>query len=123
LTKGTGCIDEIEPCSKYQGTQDTCKNFVGSSNTKKCWNTSGSSITTTSFCVDRKCTDDVESQTDINCNQFLGGCVTKGIGCLDISAPCGSYTGTSATCLNYKGSNESKTCWSLNTTEGACIEK
>lgn len=80
MTKGKGCIDKTEPCSKYQGNQETCKNFVG--NSKKCWNQTGS--TADSFCVDRKCSDAENTIiSDDICKQFLDGCVTNGKGCIE----------------------------------------
>jgi hypothetical protein len=88
LTKGMGCIDSTEPCTKYQGTQSICQNFVG--NGKKCWNPTSVTVATT-YCVDKKCSDDDTSTTDTACIASLTGCVTKGTGCIENTAACGSY--------------------------------
>jgi len=122
LTNGFGCIDSAEPCSKYQGVQSVCNRFVG--NGKKCWNPSSVTIATT-YCVDKKCSDDNVSTTDIACNSSLTDCITKGTGCIEKTAACGSYSGTQAICSTFKGNSGTKPCWNVITASltTPCIEK
>ena len=35
---------------------------------------------------------------DISCGTYKKGCVTNGVGCVDVLVPCSSYTGTTTTC-------------------------
>lgn len=41
--------------------------------------------------------------TDIECNSFLSGCKTKGLGCIDSTSSCSSYSGTTLSCLSFVG--------------------
>lgn len=66
VTRGKGCLPSTAACSAYLGVRGTCINFLG--NGKKCWNTL--TATESSPCVDRKCSDDLVSQTDSACNDF-----------------------------------------------------
>ena len=43
--------------------------------------------------------------TDIACSQALPGCLTNGIGCVEIKDPCTNYSGLSLNCENFKGIN------------------
>lgn len=110
LTRGIGCIDSSEPCTKYQGIQSTCAEYIG--NSKKCWNHSSVTISST-YCVDKKCSDDSVSTTDMACNSSLKDCVTKGTGCIEKTASCTSYQGTQAICSAFKGSDGTKLCWNI----------
>ncbi|CAD8176717.1 unnamed protein product [Paramecium octaurelia] len=96
LTKGTGCILKTEPCTSYPGSSTSdCQGFKG--NNKRCWWNGGS------FCVDKQCSLDTISTTDEACNQFLAGCVTKGIGCMENTELCTSYQGNEDQCQIFKG--------------------
>jgi hypothetical protein len=65
-----------------------CRNFIG--NGKPCWNLASVTLATTN-CVDKKCSDDETSTTNAACEISLAGCVTKGTGCIEKTAACGSY--------------------------------
>jgi hypothetical protein len=42
--------------------------------------------------------------TDYDCNLFMSGCVTKGLGCISSKEPCTSYPGYSISdCEVFKG--------------------
>lgn len=122
VTKGLGCIPSTEPCTKYQGVQSTCDKFTG--NGKRCWNPSSVTITST-YCVEKKCSDDNVSTTDAACNSSLTDCVTKGTGCIEKTAACESFSGTQATCSTFKGNSGSKPCWNVATATltTPCLQK
>lgn len=53
----------------------------------------------TSTCSNVRCSDLLGTfTTDAACSSALQGCVTNGIGCVDISAHCTNYSGTTETC-------------------------
>ncbi|CAD8149529.1 unnamed protein product [Paramecium octaurelia] len=95
VTKGRGCIIQTAKCSDYQGTQLECSQFKGSNGTKPCWN--DIAATPLMSCVVRNCQHNTTAKTDKECNQFLSGCVTKGIGCV-MPQPCASFNGTNKSC-------------------------
>ena len=55
---------------------------------KKCWSTS---TTTKGACIDRICSHNTTATTDVDCDTFLTGCVTKGTGCIESTSECSSY--------------------------------
>ena len=118
LTNGKGCIDSTEPCTAYQGIQSVCGGFTG--NGKKCWNPNTLILT---YCIDKKCSDDNVSTTDIACNSSLTDCVTKGTGCIEKTASCGSYSGTQVICSAFRSGT--KPCWNVATASitTSCVEK
>lgn len=63
--------------------------------------------------MNRKCSDDETSTTNIACENHLSGCVTKGTGCIENTAPCSSYKGSQATCSVFRG-NKTTRCWNAN---------
>ncbi|CAD8087924.1 unnamed protein product [Paramecium sonneborni] len=121
VSRGKGCIAKIDPCTSYIGNQTTCSQFIG--NQKKCWN--NSNATSTQQCRDRLCSDDTTSNSDELCQEFQVGCVTKGIGCIDVTSKCTQYTGTQGECKMFKGENGTKQCWNLSTATAstACVNR
>jgi hypothetical protein len=89
LTDGLGCIANTEPCTSYYGTTSVCKAFTG--NHIKCW---GTSDTVMDACRNRVCTDNTSATTDDECEIFLSGCLTNGVGCIYKSSSCSAYKGT-----------------------------
>ncbi|CAD8101276.1 unnamed protein product [Paramecium sonneborni] len=108
VTNGKGCLSPLEPCNSYVGNSEQCSKFKG--NNKICYSNSIVDITT---CRDRLCSDDSKSKTDLECNNFMPGCVSKGIGCIPDTEPCSSYFGTQAQCSQFKGEKGTKPCWNL----------
>ncbi|CAD8072604.1 unnamed protein product [Paramecium sonneborni] len=110
--KGIGCIDQAEPCSSYSGNNiNDCSKFKGLNNTKQCWWVSGST------CVNKECIQDTLSINNLQCEQFLSGCVTKGIGCIENTQLCTAFQGDETQCSNFIGSG--KPCVRKN----ACINR
>ncbi|CAD8122845.1 unnamed protein product [Paramecium sonneborni] len=107
------CILSSAPCTDYTGDQITCKKFKGNNRTNLCMAGSAGK------CRAIDCNDDTTSQTDSDCNTFLSGCVTKGIGCIAKTAECGSYKGTTQKCLKFSGNLGADKCTRLE----ACISK
>ncbi|CAD8160881.1 unnamed protein product [Paramecium octaurelia] len=101
-TTGRGCVTSTTSCSLYIGTTSSCLSFVGNSIKCKGANSTGS-------CEPKNCYDDMDSITDIQCDQFMPGCVTRGKGCIAKIEPCTSYIGNQSTCSQFKGN--SKKCW------------
>lgn len=50
--------------------------------------------TTTTPCIEKRCSDDSTSKTDGVCARSLSGCVTNGRGCIEATADCDQYLGT-----------------------------
>lgn len=56
----------------------------------------------------------MNSVTDMQCDSFMKGCLTRGLGCIDKSEACNSYVGNQLTCSKFIGNG--KNCWSDSTT-------
>ena len=54
-------------------------------------------------CRNRKCADNTTASSDLECTAFLSGCVTTGKGCIEKTASCTAYFGTTSSCANYIG--------------------
>ncbi|CAD8129826.1 unnamed protein product [Paramecium sonneborni] len=130
LTRGKGCIPNTEPCSSQRGTKIQCekfKQFIGLDlNNNKIYKYCSGEIDNTqdSICKQRSCTDNTIALSNKECSDYMIGCVSKGIGCIDQNLPCRAYIGDQNTCSQFMGSNGTKYCW--NTSQASlksnCIE-
>ncbi|CAD8055987.1 unnamed protein product [Paramecium sonneborni] len=131
VTRGNGCIPKDRPCSEYRGTKTQCEAFKYYShydNVNKVdvyVQCSGmSSNKENSKCKDRKCTDNTIATTNDECQAYLDGCVTKGIGCISKFFNCSVYKGTRDTCSNFTGSSGYEYCYNVeNATETSNCQK
>jgi hypothetical protein len=96
------CVDEDAGCSslKYKTSADECFSMTGKKGVEKCYNGSSGSCKKRT-CSDAPATTDYDS--DGECGIFLDGCLTTGAGCITSTSNCSSYSGTSATCAEFKG--------------------
>ncbi|CAK89836.1 unnamed protein product (macronuclear) [Paramecium tetraurelia] len=106
VTNGKGCISNLEPCSSYIGNLQTCSTFKG--NGRLCYS---DSLVNIQSCRDRQCSDNTKAILDSDCNKFMPGCLSKGVGCIEDTQPCSSYYGTQALCSRFKGEKGTKPCW------------
>ncbi|CAD8187110.1 unnamed protein product [Paramecium pentaurelia] len=120
VTNGQGCISSLEPCYSYIGNRELCSKFKG--NGRLCYS---DSIVDIQICRDRQCSDNSKAIIDSECNTFMPGCVTRGIGCIDDIEPCSSYFGTKAQCSKFKGEKGTKPCWNINDapSDSRCINR
>lgn len=75
------------------GPTDFCNLLTDSTGKDKCKPTATPS-TSTSSCSNRSCYDNVVATSDSDCDSYLSGCVTRGVGCIPNTEPCTSYRGT-----------------------------
>lgn len=47
----------------------------------------------TAACTLRKCSDNTTATTDASCSEFLTGCLTTGLGCIESTKDCTNYSG------------------------------
>ncbi|CAD8122988.1 unnamed protein product [Paramecium sonneborni] len=114
LYDGNGsCVDKSASCLSYTGDATTCLNFKGNNGANPCFVGSGGR------CKSKACTDDSTSTSDGDCDTFLTGCVTDGLGCIAKTAPCISYSGTTEKCLTFTGNSSADKCTRLE----ACVSK
>ncbi|KAM3145775.1 hypothetical protein pb186bvf_002070 [Paramecium bursaria] len=105
LTNGMGCVNKSDSCSFYQGTEETCKKFIG--NGIRCWQILNAPATTP--CIEAQCSYNLTASNDNDCKTFMNGCLTKGTGCIASTEPCSSYYGTQAQCNKFIGNGQ--ICW------------
>ncbi|CAD8071729.1 unnamed protein product [Paramecium sonneborni] len=119
LTKKTGCLAPSAACTSYQGTKATCEGF-----TIKCTNTNVATDSTD--CTAPVCSDNKDATTDEACKSYHINCLTNGAGCIDSSAACSAYPGSSTDiCGKFKGANQVNPCWwkaGSNCVDKACTD-
>ncbi|CAD8044190.1 unnamed protein product [Paramecium primaurelia] len=99
---GINCVSELQNCSAYTGTKDTCAKYIGL--TGQCWGAATND--STSNCRNKMCSDGETSyNTDKLCSDFLTNCYTNGQGCTSEKKACSTFSGTTTTCSKWIGSD------------------
>ncbi|CAD8162524.1 unnamed protein product [Paramecium pentaurelia] len=94
------CVKETSNCTSFYGTQQQCNTFIG--NKQQCYglNTNNNN----SQCKIKQCIDNTQpGLTDKQCNDFLEGCISNGIGCTPKETTCDKFIGTAETCSKFLG--------------------
>jgi hypothetical protein len=94
MTNGTQCT-EVKECSTY--TKEQCSTSLSPRSPFLC-KLDGE------VCREMKCIEaDTKLNTDTACSEWLFGCKTTGVGCIDVLSSCTTYSGTSTSCPNMRG--------------------
>ncbi|CAD8082118.1 unnamed protein product [Paramecium primaurelia] len=109
----SSCVKETSDCTAFYGTQQLCNTFIG--NNQKCYGLNTNNAY--SQCKIKQCVDNnTPGLTDKQCNDFLEGCVSNGIGCTPKETTCDQFSGTSDTCSKFLGNGQKCTRMSNCTT-------
>ncbi|KAM3134358.1 hypothetical protein pb186bvf_013471 [Paramecium bursaria] len=93
VTNGKGCVSQLLPCSQ----QLNCDGTFG---------TDGWCISENQKCRKVKCQDAIlQYYSNSACNQYLSGCITNGVSCVDQLQKCDTYFGNKSQCEQYIGSD------------------
>ncbi|CAD8081428.1 unnamed protein product [Paramecium sonneborni] len=125
VTRGFGCIPNSEPCTSYRGTQTECEQFKYLINKEYIY-CSGSKLNiSTSICKERICSDNTVAVSNQECQDYLKGCLTKGVGCISESAWCSEYQGNQVICSQFRGNFGRDLCYNNNSSglQSTCIKK
>ncbi|CAD8047285.1 unnamed protein product [Paramecium sonneborni] len=99
---GLNCVSQLQNCSAFTGTKDTCSKFIGLNG--QCWGDVTND--STSNCRNKLCSDgEISYNTDKLCSDFLTNCYTNGQGCTSEKKACSTFTGTITTCSKWIGSD------------------
>ncbi|TNV71570.1 hypothetical protein FGO68_gene4687 [Halteria grandinella] len=119
-SNGSTCIAGSTTCALQSGNPSQCQFFQDTDGISSCIDTTAS--TTAASCISRTCSQNVTATTDSECDSYLAGCLTDGLGCIAGTEPCASYYGTTSVCKAFTGN--SKKCWGTSdTVTGACRDR
>ncbi|CAD8161687.1 unnamed protein product [Paramecium pentaurelia] len=99
-TDGMKCIEYSLSCNQMKAIKQLCGRLLDKNGKDKCKSDEPNDIF--GKCDNRTCYDNINAQSDTECNEFMHGCVTKGYGCIPNTEPCTSYRGTKIECEQFK---------------------
>ncbi|CAK87462.1 unnamed protein product (macronuclear) [Paramecium tetraurelia] len=115
---GIKCITIQNYCSQYFGfSSEQCLNVTTLSGETCFQDPNNNSMQ----CRARICSDNQTALNDLQCDQFLKGCVTSGRGCTDSTQPCNTFRGTQSSCLRFVGNQ--KKCRGQNLTTRCSVRE
>ncbi|CAD8113555.1 unnamed protein product [Paramecium primaurelia] len=100
-TDGTKCVSITTACTSFYGSTEFCNSLLDTTGKDKC-RPLATPTTTSSACTIKTCYDNVTATSDSDCETYLSGCVTRGIGCIPNTAQCDQYRGTKQQCELFK---------------------
>ncbi|CAD8149880.1 unnamed protein product [Paramecium octaurelia] len=112
VTRGFGCIPNTEPCTSYRGTKIQCEQFKQLINKEFVYCSGLLTNQSNTKCKVRICSDNTTATSDQECSEYLKGCRTKGVGCIEESASCTQYQGNYDACQKFKGNYGKDFCFS-----------